>query len=75
MFSFLSLSLSVICICRAKKKHTFIAKASDLYVTVYKNDETLLSAAAQHAIRATKWTGKLKWDAEGLRRVRHCCFI
>ena len=40
-------------------------KASDLYVTVYKNEKTLLSAAAHnHAIRAKDWTGSLQWEAE-----------
>ena len=64
MFSFLSLSLLSSAFAEPKE-YTFDTKASDLYVTVYKNDKTLLSAAAHnHAIRATKWTGKLKWDAE-----------
>ena len=64
MFSFLSLSLLSSAFAEPKE-YTFDTKASDLYVTVYKNDKTLLSAAAHnHAIRAKKWTGKLKWDAE-----------
>ena len=64
MFSFLSLSLLSSAFAEPKE-YAFDTKASDLYVTVYKNDKTLLSAAAHnHAMRATKWTGKLNWDAE-----------
>lgn len=49
----------------APQEYSFDTKGSDLYVTVYKNDKTLLSAAAHnHAIRAKNWTGSLKWDAE-----------
>jgi polyisoprenoid-binding protein YceI len=49
----------------APQDYTFDKKGSDLYVTVYKNEKTLLSAAAHnHAIRAKDWTGTLQWDAE-----------
>jgi polyisoprenoid-binding protein YceI len=49
----------------APQEYSLDPKGSDLYVTVYKNDKTLLSAAAHnHAIRAKSWTGSLKWDAE-----------
>ena len=45
--------------------YAFDKKGSDLYVTVYKNEKTLLSAAAHnHAIRAKDWMGTLQWDAE-----------
>lgn len=45
--------------------YTFDKKATNLYVTVYKDDSTLLSAAAHnHAIRAKNFTGSLRWDAE-----------
>ena len=64
MFSFLYCSLFS-SVFAAPQEYSFDTKASDLYVTVYKNENTLLSRVAHnHAIRATKWTGKLKWDAE-----------
>jgi len=66
MFSFLSFSL-LSSVWAAPQEYSFDTKGSDLYVTVYKNDKTLLSAAAHnHAIRAKNWKGKLKWDAENL---------
>ena len=64
MFSFLYYSLFSSALA-APQEYAFDTKGSDLYVTVYKNEKTLLSAAAHnHAIRATKWTGKLSWDVE-----------
>jgi polyisoprenoid-binding protein YceI len=51
----------------APQDYTFDKKGSNLYVTVYKNEKTLLSAAAHnHAIRAKDWTGTLQWDGEDL---------
>ena len=51
----------------APQEYTLNSKGSNLYVTVYKDDSTLLSAAAHnHAIRATNLTSSIKWDAEDL---------
>ena len=51
----------------APQEYTLNPKGSNLYVTVYKDDSTLLSAAAHnHAIRATNLTSSIKWDAEDL---------
>ena len=63
MFSFLSFALFSSAF--AEPTTYQFDKASDLYVTVYKNDKTLLSGMAHnHAIRAKNWTGTLQWDAE-----------
>ena len=49
----------------APTDYTFDTKMTNLYVTVYKDDSTLLSAVAHnHAIRARNYTGALQWDAE-----------
>ncbi len=51
----------------APQEYTLNSKGRNLYVTVYKDDSTLLSAAAHnHAIRATNLTSSIKWDAEDL---------
>lgn len=51
----------------APQEYTLNSKGSNLYVTVYKDNSTLLSAAAHnHAIRATNLTSSIKWDAEDL---------
>lgn len=58
MFGFMSANA-------APQDYTLSTKGSNLYVTVYKNDKTLLSAAAHnHAIRARKLTSTLQWDPE-----------
>ena len=45
--------------------YQFDTKMTNLYVTVYKDNSTLLASQAHnHAIRAKNYTGSLKWDAE-----------
>ena len=64
MFSFLSLSLLSSAFAEPKE-YTFDSKSSNLYVTVYKDESTLLSSQAHnHAIHAKNITAKLGWDAE-----------
>ena len=49
----------------APQEYTLNPKGSKLYVTVYKDESTLLSAAAHnHAIRAKNITSSLQWDPE-----------
>ena len=51
----------------APQEYTLNPKGSNLYVTVYKNEKTLLSAAAHnHAIRAKNITSSLQWDPENI---------
>ena len=65
MFSLFMMSL--MSVEAAPQEYTLNSKGSNLYVTVYKDDSTLLSAAAHnHAIRATNLTSSIKWDAEDL---------
>ena len=65
MFSLFMMSL--MSLEAAPQEYTLNSKGSNLYVTVYKDNSTLLSAAAHnHAIRATNLTSSIKWDAEDL---------
>ena len=63
MFSFFIMSL--MSAQAAPQEYALNPKGSNLYVTVYKDESTLLSAAAHnHAIRAKNLTSTLIWDVE-----------